>query len=75
VLADDTNASLDIIDSSSDRWVGQVAGFAGGPNGVITDGAGYVWAGDGDNTVKVVDLGPRCRASGAIVTRSRSVLV
>ncbi len=69
-LADRSNAALDIIDTRSNAVVGQVGGFVGvrtdpatgktstdisGPDGVEVIG-GEVWVGDGDSTMKVVDV-------------------
>ena len=66
-LADRSNASLDIIDTYSNTVVGQVGGFVGvrasndvsGPDGVQVVGYGEVWVGDGDSSVKVVDVTTR----------------
>ena len=69
-LADRTNKSIDIIDTSNNTLSVQLLGtgangtFQGatgnnatsGPDGVITVGHGEVWAGDGNSTVKVIDL-------------------
>ncbi len=70
-LADRSNAALDIIDTRSNAVVGQVGGFVGvrtdpatgatstaisGPDGVQLVGLGEVWVGDGDSSVKVVDV-------------------
>jgi len=69
-LADRSNGALDIIDTRTNTFVGQVGGFLGvrkdasgkvsndisGPDGVATVGAGEVWVGDGDSSVKVVDV-------------------
>src|SRR3954454_2540174 len=62
-LADRTNKSLDIFDAKADAFLGRVPGFVGqkesndvsGPDGVVVVG-GEAWLGDGDSTVKVVDL-------------------
>jgi DNA-binding beta-propeller fold protein YncE len=62
-LADRTNAALDIIDASTGKFIAQIPGFVGpsksgataGPNGVVVAG-NEAWVGDGDSTVKVVDL-------------------
>jgi len=62
-LADRSNKSLDIFDLAAGRMVGQVGGFVGdrgayrisGPNGVVIAG-GEAWVGDGDSTIKVIDL-------------------
>ncbi len=70
-LADRSNASLDIVDIRTNTVIGQVGGFVGvrkdpatgltstavsGPDGVATAGIGEVWVGDGDSSVKVVDI-------------------
>jgi hypothetical protein len=64
-LADRTNKAVDVVDIAHPGLVSQLTpGFAGaqggnndiaGPNGIITIDH-KVWAGDGDSTVKVVDL-------------------
>jgi len=73
VLADRTNASVDLIDPVSDTFIGRVGGFKGvvlntngtannnlsGPDGVITVNHTQIWAGDGDSTVKVIDIATR----------------
>ncbi|MDR3529065.1 MAG: hypothetical protein P4L90_00710 [Rhodopila sp.] len=71
VLSDRTNASVDFFDASDDTFIGRVAGFAGqkfaadgvtanntisGPDGVTIINGKEVWAGDGDSTVKVIDI-------------------
>jgi hypothetical protein len=71
VLADRTNASVDFINPKDDTFIGRVGGFQGvvlnpatgaannslsGPDGVVVVGSSEVWAGDGDSTVKVIDL-------------------
>ena len=77
VLSDRTNASVDFFDTRSDRFIERVGGFAGvvanpatgaadsnlsGPDGVTFVGNNEVWAGDGDSSVKVIDL-----ASGKVI--------
>jgi DNA-binding beta-propeller fold protein YncE len=64
-LADRSNKAVDIVDGATLKVTGQVNGFVGvpadkdndtaGPNGVLTVG-NEVWAGDGDSTVKVIDI-------------------
>jgi len=67
-LADRSNKSVDIFDAKTDKFIGSVGGFVGvvmkngkpnndvsGPDGVLVVG-NEVWAGDGDSTVKVIDL-------------------
>jgi hypothetical protein len=64
-LADRSNGAIDIVDIATNRLIGQVTGFVGatgrndtsGPDGVVTTFSNReLWAGDGDSTVKVVDL-------------------
>lgn len=64
-LADRSNAGLDFFDGASGRFLGRATGFVGsaaggsdesGPNGVVAVGRHEFWAGDGDSTVKAVDL-------------------
>jgi DNA-binding beta-propeller fold protein YncE len=62
-LADRSNKAVDIVDGATEKVVGQVPGFVGfdkdndtaGPNGVLVIG-NEAWAGDGDSSVKVIDL-------------------
>src|SRR6266478_7998967 len=67
-LADRSNKSVDIFDGKTDKFIASVGGFVGvvlkdgkpnndvsGPDGVVVF-AGQAWAGDGDSTVKVIDL-------------------
>lgn len=70
-LADRSNGSIDIVDISSNTLTGQIPGFVGntgksdtsGPDGLVTTFSNReLWAGDGDSTVKVIDL-----AKGQIV--------
>src|SRR6266566_1315574 len=66
-LADASNASVDLIDTRTDRLIGQIGGFRGfhgsretqGPGGVLVDDLGQLWVSDGDSTVKVTDLSSR----------------
>src|ERR1700694_4012608 len=65
-LGDRTSKSIDIVDTKTNKLVGQVGGFVGqspkgpksfGPSGVVAiPSLHQVWAGDGDSTVKVVNL-------------------
>ena len=71
-LADRSNSGVDIINTTTNTYVTTVGGFVGivfaagstttvnndasGPNGVVPVGNNEVWAGDGDSTVKVVNL-------------------
>ena len=70
VLADRTNAAVDFFDASDDTFIARVGGFTGvvcssatvannalsGPDGVVVVGDKEVWAGDGDSTLKVIDI-------------------
>jgi DNA-binding beta-propeller fold protein YncE len=68
-LADRSNKAIDIFDVKDNKFIGRVGGFVGtvmkadgkvnsnksGPDGVIAFND-EVWAGDGDSTIKVIDL-------------------
>ena len=68
-LSDRSNHGLDFFNAATGRFLGRATGFAGynaakgfdaaGPNGVVAVGRGQFWAGDGNSTVKVVDLRTR----------------
>jgi DNA-binding beta-propeller fold protein YncE len=64
-LADRSNAAIDVIDETNNSVISQIGGFVGfrgsndisGPDGVVTTFSNReLWAGDGDSTVKVIDL-------------------
>ena len=70
-IADRSNAAIDIFDTQKNTFVGRVTGFVGikigpngrpannmsGPNGLAFDPDKHqLWVGDGDSTVKVIDL-------------------
>lgn len=64
-LADRSNAAVEIVNIQTNEVTGQVGGFVGfhgsndtaGPNGIVVTHSGReLWAGDGDSTVKVIDL-------------------
>jgi len=70
-IADRSNAAIDIFDTQKKTFVGRVGGFVGvkldangravgnlsGPNGVAFDPVRHeLWVGDGDSTVKVIDV-------------------
>jgi DNA-binding beta-propeller fold protein YncE len=70
-LADRSNKGIDIVDTKKGAFVGRVSGMVGpimkkdgtccnndksGPNGVLVIGGKEAWVGDGDSTVKVIDL-------------------
>jgi hypothetical protein len=73
ILADRTNAAVDVFDASDHTFVYRVGGFAGavlnpdgtannsksGPDGVVVVDHKEIWAGDGDSTVKVIDIQSR----------------
>ena len=74
-LADRSNAGVDIINSETHAFVGRIVGFVGftgtnahsGPDGIEVDhGTHQAWVGDGDSTVRVVDLAPDFH-SGTVV--------
>jgi hypothetical protein len=63
-LADRTGMAVDVVDFATGHITQLVDSFAGaaggnndlaGPNGIITIGR-QVWAGDGDSTVKIIDV-------------------
>jgi DNA-binding beta-propeller fold protein YncE len=69
-FADRSNKSVDIVDTKNNKWVGRITGFVGpvmkadgkkvdsnksGPDGVLAAG-NEAWVGDGDSTIKIVDL-------------------
>jgi hypothetical protein len=71
ILSDRTNSSVDFFNARDDTFIGRVPGFAGvafnpttgvadndlsGPDGNAFVGDKEVWAGDGDSTVKVIDI-------------------
>ncbi len=70
-LADRSTSGVDKVDTANNKFLGTIGGFVGvkggsstsGPNGVLViSDRNELWAGDGDSTVKVVDL-----KSGSIV--------
>jgi hypothetical protein len=70
-FADRTNNAIDLVDSATDTFVGFIgkghytganvcpgtrdARHCAGPNGVVTDNLGHVWAGDGEGNVIEAD--------------------
>jgi len=67
-LADRSNKGIDIINARNSTFVARIGGFVGfsgsnetsGPNGVVVVHPRHeLWAGDGDSTVKVIDLETR----------------
>ena len=67
-LADRSNKGIDIINARNSTFVARIGGFVGftgsnetsGPNGVVVVHPRHeLWAGDGDSTVKVVDVETR----------------
>ena len=65
-LADRASKSIDVVDTKTNKLIAQIGGFVGqnpkgpksyGPSGVVAiPSLHQAWAGDGDSTVKVVDL-------------------
>jgi len=62
-VADRTTGSVDVIDADTSKYLYSIKGFVGvgpsgkaGPDGILTIGNDELWAGDGNSTVKVVDL-------------------
>jgi hypothetical protein len=64
-IADRSNAGIDIIDAVNSTYLGRVPGFIAktsgglgnsGPNGVLVTPDNFLWAGDSDSTLQVVDL-------------------
>jgi DNA-binding beta-propeller fold protein YncE len=67
-LGDRSNAGIDIINSADNTFVARIGGFVGfrgknetsGPDGIVpVPRQQELWAGDGNSTVKVVDLRSR----------------
>ena len=71
-LSDRTNASIDLVDARTDSFIGRVGGFKGvvlvngvadnnlsGPDGNVIVDHKEIWAGDGDSTMKVIDIASR----------------
>lgn len=65
-FADRSNAGVDVFDATNDAFLMRIGGFTGynpavgtstaGPNGLVPVGNNELWAGNGDSTVKVIDL-------------------
>lgn len=64
-LADRSNKGVDVVDAHTNTFLRRISGFVGatgnndtsGPNGVVVVHPQHeLWAGDGNSTVKVVDL-------------------
>jgi DNA-binding beta-propeller fold protein YncE len=64
-LSDRSNKGVDIFDTRTNTFVARITGFVGpstsndtaGPNGIVPVRDRHeLWAGDGDSTVKVIDL-------------------
>jgi len=68
-LADRSNKGVDLFDAATGKFIGRATGFKGrdkamgtstaGPDGVVAVGKDELWAGDGDSTVKVIDVKTR----------------
>ena len=70
LVSDVSNKALDVFQASTGNFLFQVPGFTGvnlanfdlthlGPDGVVTVNHTEAWVGDGDSTVKVIDLTSR----------------
>jgi DNA-binding beta-propeller fold protein YncE len=65
-LADRSNSGVDLFDARTGKFLGRAGGFVGfnrksgpnsaGPNGMTAVGPRQIWAGDGNSTVKIVDI-------------------
>jgi DNA-binding beta-propeller fold protein YncE len=63
-LADRSNSSVDVVDTTENTVVKQITGFKGftgnndtsGPNGVVSVSRSELFVGDGDSLVRVVDV-------------------
>jgi hypothetical protein len=84
-LADQSNRAVDIFDTKENTYLGRVAGFVGrviedgkpnrnksGPDGIVALGD-RAWAGDGDSTLKVLDL-KAMKLNDAIATGGKTRL-
>lgn len=65
-LADRSNQGVDLFNATDGSFLGRASGFSGlpadgsddtGPNGLAAVGARQIWAGNGDSSVKIVDIG------------------
>jgi DNA-binding beta-propeller fold protein YncE len=79
-LADRSNGVVHVVDAGSDRELAAIGGFVGkqgrnltaGPNGVLeVADRQELWVGDGDGTIKVVDV-PSRQVVAAIPTGSQT---
>src|SRR5258706_13819601 len=63
-LADASHARVDLFDARTATYLGSIGGFTGfhgsldtqGPAGLLIDNRYQLWVGDGNSTVKVIDL-------------------
>jgi len=66
-LADAANRRVDVIDTRTNRLITTIDGFTGvqgvsgdfrrmGPGGIVGDEQGHLFAGDGNSTLKIIDL-------------------
>lgn len=66
-LADASNRRIDVINTRTNQWLTTIGGFTGvmgtisdvrhlGPSGIIGDQDGHLFAGDGNSTLKLIDL-------------------
>ena len=83
-LADDANAQVDVWNTRTRTFLGAMSGgFTGemgfpgsfdnlGPDGVLVDGLGQIWAGNGDGTVKVGAASPPFAETDSVATGGRA---
>lgn len=65
-FSDDSNSAVDVVDGRHNRLLAQVHGFTNGPNGVLANSLGQIWAADGNGTVHVIAARPPFRSVGKI---------
>jgi hypothetical protein len=76
-LADRSNHGVDLFGAYSERFLGRVQGFTGfnpkqgpdvaGPNGIVAVGDHQFWVGNGNSSVKIIDITSR-RVTGTVST-------
>jgi DNA-binding beta-propeller fold protein YncE len=65
-FSDDANSTLDVVDGRHSRLLKQVAGFPGGPAGIVVDRQEQVWVGSNDGTVQIVQAEAPFAKLGAV---------
>jgi hypothetical protein len=81
LLADRTNCAVEVFDSNTNTFLFRIGGFAGatsnhntsGPDGVLTVNGRYVFAGDANSTVRILDLFSRSQIA-TVVTKASDTL-